>query len=105
MKSRENGIDDLICKAEIKTQTREQAHGHQEGKADKLGTGTAMHPYTLSCFSRAQPFGTLWTVACQTPLSMGFSRQEILEWVGFSFSTASSQREALIVTRHVTIAN
>ena len=27
----------------------------------------------LSC---AQLFVTLWTVACQTPLSMGFSRQE-----------------------------
>ena len=38
-----NGIDDLICKAEIKTKTREQAHGHQEGKADKLGTGIDMN--------------------------------------------------------------
>ena len=27
-----------------------------------------------------------WTVACQAPLSMGFSRQEILEWVVISFS-------------------
>ena len=24
---------------------------------------------------------TPWTVACQAPLSMGFSRREILEWV------------------------
>ena len=72
-----NGIDDLICKAEIKTKTREQAHGHQEGKADKLGTGTEC---VLSCFSRVQLFGTLWTVARQTPLSMGFSRQEY--WSG-----------------------
>ena len=30
----------------------------------------------LSRFSLAQLFSTLWTVACQTPLSMGFSRQE-----------------------------
>ena len=29
----------------------------------------------LSHFSHVQLFVTLWTVACQTPLSMGFSRQ------------------------------
>ena len=28
-----------------------------------------------SCFSRVQLFATLWTVARQAPLSMGFSRQ------------------------------
>ena len=36
-----------------------------------------------SCFSRVQPFATLWTVACQAPLSMGFSRQEY--WSGLTF--------------------
>ena len=30
----------------------------------------------LSCLSRVQLFATLWTVALQAPLSMGFSRQE-----------------------------
>ena len=30
----------------------------------------------LSCFSRVQLFATLWTVARQAPLSVGFSRQE-----------------------------
>ena len=30
----------------------------------------------LSCFSHVQLFAILWTVACQVPLSMGFSRQE-----------------------------
>ena len=30
----------------------------------------------LSLFSHVQLFGTLWTVAFQTLLSMGFSRQE-----------------------------
>ena len=30
----------------------------------------------LSCFSHVQLFPTLWTVACQSSLSMGFSRQE-----------------------------
>ena len=34
----------------------------------------------LSCFSRVQLFVTLWTVAHQTLLSMGYSRQE--HWSG-----------------------
>ena len=33
----------------------------------------------LSHFSRVQLFATLWTIAHQAPLSMGFSRQNILE--------------------------
>ena len=33
-----------------------------------------------SCSSRVQLYATLWTVACQAPLSMGFSRQEY--WSG-----------------------
>ena len=32
--------------------------------------------HVLSCFSPVQLFVTLWTVACQASLSMGFSRQE-----------------------------
>ena len=39
-----------------------------------------IHPDTLllllSHFSRVLPFGILWTVARQAPLSMGFPRQE-----------------------------
>ena len=30
----------------------------------------------LSCFSRFRLCTTLWSVACQAPLSVGFSRQE-----------------------------
>ena len=37
----------------------------------------------LSYFSRAQLFGTPWTVARQVPLSMGFSRREY--WSGLPF--------------------
>ena len=37
----------------------------------------------LSCFSRVRLFATLWTIARQTPLSMGFSRQEY--WSGLLF--------------------
>ena len=35
-----------------------------------------MHACMLSHFSRVQLFATLWTVAHQAPLFMGFSRQE-----------------------------
>ena len=37
----------------------------------------------LSRVSRVPLFATLWTVACQAPLSMGFPRQEY--WGGFPF--------------------
>ena len=37
----------------------------------------------LSCFSRVRLFVTPWIVACQAPLSMGFSRQEY--WSGLPF--------------------
>ena len=37
----------------------------------------------LSSFSRVQLCATLWTVAHQAPLSMGFSRQEY--WSGLPF--------------------
>ena len=42
----------------------------------------------LSCFSCVQLFTTLWTIACQAPLSMGFSRQEY--WSGLIQNTGSS---------------
>ena len=38
----------------------------------------------LSRLSRVRLFATLWTVACQSPLAMGFSRQEY--WSGLSCS-------------------
>ena len=37
----------------------------------------------LSHFSRVWLFASLWTVVCQAPLSMGFSRQE--SWSGWLF--------------------
>ena len=44
----------------------------------------------LSRFSHVQLFATLWTVACQAPCPMGFSRQEKLEWVAMPSSRGSS---------------
>ena len=43
-------------------------------------TITCVRACVLSCFSRVQFFVTPWTVACQAPLSKGFSRQEY--WSG-----------------------
>ena len=40
----------------------------------------------LSCFSRVQLCVTLWTVSCQAPLSIGFSRQEY--WSGLPCPTS-----------------
>ena len=43
----------------------------------------------LSCFSHVRLFATQWTVACQAPLSMGFSRQEY--WSGLPCPSPSSR--------------
>ena len=42
----------------------------------------------VKSLSRVQLFSRPWTVAYQVPPSMGFSRQEHLEWVAISFSNA-----------------
>ena len=50
-----------------------------------------MH-YVLSRFSHVWLFATLWTIAHQAPLSMGFSRQEYWSgWVAISFSKGFSR--------------
>ena len=49
--------------------------------APALSTGSVRA--VLSCFSRVWLFATLWTVAHQAPLSMGFFRQEY--WSGLPF--------------------
>ena len=35
----------------------------------------------LNCFSHIRLFITLWTLACQAPLPMEFSRQEYWSWL------------------------
>ena len=53
-------------------------------KADKpQGMFLCMCVCELSRFSHVQLFATLWTIAHQAPLSMGFSRQEY--WSGLPF--------------------
>ena len=40
-----------------------------------------------------QPFATLWTIACQAPLSMEILQARILEWVAMPFSRRSAPRD------------
>ena len=45
----------------------------------------------LSHFSHVRFFATLWIVACQVPLSKGFSKARILEWAAIPFSKRAFQ--------------
>ena len=47
-----------------------------------LKLGVFIH-LCLECVHAQSLFGMPWTVACQAPLSMGFSRQEC--WIGLPF--------------------
>ena len=51
-----------------------------------------MHLILFVCYvvSVISDSATLWTVTRQAPLSMGFSRQEYLQWVTMPFSRGSS---------------
>ena len=46
------------------------------GVVSRCGELNKTYACMLSCFSRVRLFMTLHTIACQAPLSMGFSRQE-----------------------------
>ena len=50
-----------------------------------------LHVCVLSCFSQILILVTLWTVACQAPLSMGFSKQEY--WSGLPFPSPRNLRD------------
>ena len=55
-----------------------------------------MNKEHVACMlSHVQLFVTSWAVVYQDPLSMRFSRQEILEWVVISFSRGSLQHRDL----------
>ena len=56
-------------------------------KADFTVEGSKM---CVSHSVMSDSFAIPWTVACQAPQSMGFSRREKLEWVAIPFSRGSS---------------
>ena len=59
-----------------------------------------MCTYVLSCFSRVRLCVTPWTVACQAPLSMGFSRQKY--WSGLPFPVPGDLPDPGIETASLT---
>ena len=60
----------MFCKVDAGKWVKYQCRA--QGKQDIFGP----HGCVLSSFSPVQLFVTLWTVAHQAPLPMGFSRQE-----------------------------
>ena len=55
---------------------KKQSYGNSGGR-NKLGDWDwYIHMWMWKLLSHVQLFATLWTVACQAPLSMGFSRQK-----------------------------
>ena len=49
----------------------------------------AVHACMLSCFSHVRLFAALWTVACQVPLSLGFSSKNTGEGCHFILQCCS----------------
>ena len=82
-----------VAKSHMTEHTHTHTHTHTQGtkiltcltakklkrKTEAIRTLKCM--CVLSLFGHVQPFVTLWMVACSTPLSTGFSRQEY--WSGF----------------------
>ena len=62
---------------------------------------TSTYIYMLSSFSHVWLFATLWTVACQSPLSVGFFQARILEWVVVSSSRVSSRPRDWTQVSHI----
>ena len=60
-----------------------QASGPSTKFIPSLKSWTYFHIVKVKSLSHVQLFATLWTVAYQVPLSMGFSRQEY--WSGLPF--------------------
>ena len=66
---------------------------------------TCIYACMLSCFIHVQLFATLWNVACQAPLSMGFPRQE--DWSELPFpppGESSPRRDQAHISRGSCIA-
>ena len=57
--------------------------------------------YEVKSLSRDQLFTTLWTIACQASLSMGFSRQEY--WSGLPFPSPGDLPDPGIEPRSPTL--
>ena len=70
----------------------------------KLGSELSLgnvHECVISHFSHVRLFATLWTVACQSPLSMGFSSQEY--WSGLPCMYSQFQGPNFLIFFNLTI--
>ena len=68
--------------------------GNKQNEHHPLTARFAAITFTLWLFSHSatsNSFMTPWAVAHRAPLSMGFPKQEILQWVAISFSRGPSQ--------------
>ena len=86
-------LNDPFEKEKIEQESRRQDRTAVRYKEEPLGKSLYLKAgmYVLSRFSCVQLFVTPWTVALQTPLSMGFSRQaRALECVVILSSWGSS---------------
>ena len=59
------------------------------------------HLFLLNCFSCVSCFVTLWAIACQAPLSVGFSRQEYWSGLPCPPPRGSFQPRALTQVSHI----
>ena len=60
-------------------------------------TTQTFHVCVLNHFSRVRLFELPWTVAHQAPLSMGFSKARILEWVAMPSSRIKPLKQLILV--------
>ena len=69
--------------------------GNELSSHEKTWISVVLSCSVLSHFSCVQLFAILWTIACQAPLSMGFSRQEYWSGLPFpsSFTCTRKQKE------------
>ena len=68
--------------------------GLDGGRGEEVGSVPGGSCVCLSHFSHVWLFATLWTVACQAPLSMEILQARILECVAITSSRGSSQPRA-----------
>ena len=78
-----------------------QASGPSTKFIPSLKSWTYFHIVKVKSLSHVQLFATLWTVAYQVPLSMGFSRQEY--WSGLPFPSPGDLPNPGIEPRSLTL--
>ena len=86
-----------LCRAHLplkETLARPRSPGSAQRSPHFVGSPHSallcLDPCVLSHFSHVSLFASLWTVACQVPLSIGILQARILKWVAMPSSRRSS---------------